>query len=228
MCGRFSQGEPSHRISDYFGAYPDDDLPDGLFNVPPTETIRVVLARDGERRLAAAQWGFRPFWAGEGPTRQRSSWINARAETAWESPAFGRSLRARRCIIPADAFYEWDRRASPRQPYAIGPAVDGEMLALAGIWSPVHDELPTAAIMTTAPNELLSSVHDRMPVILDRDALEVWLDPEADSGHLRSLLQPAPTASLRMWPVGTAVNRVAADGPELLWPIELPPTLGLA
>jgi putative SOS response-associated peptidase YedK len=228
VCGRFSQGEPSHRISDYFGAYPDDDLPDGLFNVPPTETIRVVVAREGERRLVAARWGFRPSWAGEAAERPGLSWINARSETAWDSPVFGRSLRGRRCVVPADAFYEWDRRASPRQPYAIGPADAGEMLALAGIWSPVHAHLPTAAIMTTSPNDLVASVHDRMPVILDRGALEVWLDPDADPAHLRSLLEPTPAAGLRMWPVSTAVNRVAADGPDLLRPIQLAPTLGLA
>ncbi|MGI8998399.1 MAG: SOS response-associated peptidase [Candidatus Limnocylindria bacterium] len=227
MCGRFSQGAPSQRISDYFGAYPDEDLPAGRYNVPPTETIRVVLQRDGERRLAAARWGFRPFWTDHERTGSQS-WINARAETAWDSPAFGRSLRKRRCIVPADAFYEWDRAASPRQPYAIGPAGEGEMLALAGIWSPIRAEAPTAAIMTTAPNELLASVHNRMPVILEREALEIWLDPDADLGHVRSLLRPAPCDGLRMWPVSTAVNRVAVDGPELLAPIELAPTLGLA
>jgi putative SOS response-associated peptidase YedK len=227
MCGRFSQGEPSHLISDYFGAYPDEDLPGGLYNVPPTEAIRVILQRDDQRRLIAARWGFRPFWADE-DGKAAKSWINARAETAWESPAFGRALRTRRCVVPADAFYEWDRTASPRQPYAIGPADDGEMLALAGIWSPIHGERPTAAIMTTAPNELVASVHDRMPVVLDQDAVEVWLDPDADPGHLRSLLVAVPPASLRMWPVSTAVNRVASDGPELLRPIALAPTLGLA
>jgi len=227
MCGRFSQGEPSHRISDYFGAYPDEDLPGGLYNVPPTETIRMVVQRGDERRLIAARWGFRPFWADD-ERRAAQTWINARAETAWDSPAFGRSLRKRRCIIPADAFYEWDRTASPRQPYAIGPAGQGEMLALAGIWSSVQGESPTAAIMTTTPNDLLASVHDRMPVILDRDALVAWLDPEADLGLVQSLMLPSPAESLRMWPVSTAVNRVAVDGPELLEPIELAPTLGLA
>jgi putative SOS response-associated peptidase YedK len=228
MCGRFSQGEPSHRISDYFGAYPDEDLPEGLYNVPPTETIRVVVQREDERCLIAARWGFRPFWADDETKRAAQTWINARAETAWDSPAFGRSLRTRRCVVPADAFYEWDRSAKPRQPYAIGPAVEGEMLAMAGIWSPIHGERPTAAIMTTAPNELLASVHNRMPVILDRDALEAWLDPEADLDHVESLLRPAPVSDLRMWPVSTAVNKVGVDGPDLLRPIELAPTLGLA
>jgi len=230
MCGRFSQGEPSHRISDYFGAYPDEDLPDGLYNVPPTETIRVVLDHDNRRRLVGATWGFRPFWADADPDRHRlpRSWINARSESAWDSPVFGRSLRKRRCVIPADAFYEWDRTASPRQPYAIGPRGHGEILVLAGIWNGGRDEPRTVAILTTTPNELLASVHNRMPVILGRDVLDEWLDPAADRGLIRSLLVPAPDASLRMWPVSTEVNRLGTDGPDLLRPIELAPTLGLA
>ncbi|MDQ2674830.1 MAG: SOS response-associated peptidase [Chloroflexota bacterium] len=225
MCGRFSQGEPSHRISDYFGAYPHDDLPDGLFNVPPTERIRIVVEREGERRLTSARWGFQPFWADGDAGR---SWINARAETAWDSPAFGPALRATRCIIPADAFYEWDRSASPRQPYAIGPAADGELLPMAGIWSATRHDAPTVAIHTTSPNALVAPIHDRMPVILTMDLLEDWLDPGATPANLAPMLMAAPEDSLRMWPVSTAVNRVQVDGPELLRPIELAPTLGLA
>ena len=228
MCGRFSQGEPSHRISDYFGAYPDEDLPDGLYNVPPTEAIRVVVERADGRHLAAARWGFLPFWASGEQSKATRSWINARAETAWDSPAFGRALRTRRCVIPADAFYEWDRTAQPRQPYAIGPSTAGDMLALAGIWSPVHGERPTMAILTITPNDLVAPLHDRMPVILARDALSAWLDPAADLGLIAALLAPAPAESLRIWPVSTAVNKVDAEGRELLRPIELSPTLGLA
>lgn len=224
MCGRFSQGEPSHRISDYFGAYPDDDLPDGLFNVPPTEQIRIIVERDGERRLAAARWGFQPSWADGDAGR---SWINARAETAWDSPAFGPALRATRCVVPADAFYEWDRSASPRQPYAIGPAVDRDLLPMAAIWSATRHAAPTVAILTTAPNALVARLHNRMPVILPDDLLDEWLDPATAPADLAPMLTAAPDA-LRMWPVSTAVNRVQVDGPELLHPIELAPTLGLA
>jgi putative SOS response-associated peptidase YedK len=223
MCGRFSQGEPSHRISDYFGAYPDDDLPDGMYNVPPTEAIRIVVADDDRRRLVAARWGFRPFWAD--PSR---SWINARSETAWDSPAFGPALRTHRCVVPADAFYEWDRRTSPRQPYAIGPARAGEMLAMAGIWSAARDAAPTTAILTTAPNDLVAPIHDRMPVILPMSAVEAWLDPATDLGIVAALLSPAAPDALHRWPVGTAVNRVGTDGPELLRLVEAAPTLGLA
>lgn len=225
MCGRFSQGEPSHRISDYFGAYPDEDLPDGLYNVPPTERIRVVADRDGERRLVAATWGFRPFWADDDRGR---AWINARAETAWDSPAFGPALRTSRCVVPADAFYEWDRTASPRQPYAIGPVERREMLPLAGIYTATRHAPPTVAILTTSPNDLVARIHDRMPVILERDLLDSWLDPTTPPNDLAPLLLAAPADSLRMWPVSTAVNRVQADGPQLLRPIELAPTLGLA
>ena len=102
------------------------------------------------------------------------------------------------------------------------------MLALAGIWSPIHGEGPTTAILTTTPNELVAPIHNRMPVILERDALDEWLDPEADHGLIRSMLAPAHADSLRIWPVSTAVNKVDTDGPELLRPIELAPTLGLA
>jgi putative SOS response-associated peptidase YedK len=134
MCGRFSQGETSERIATYFGAYPDLDLPEPMFNVPPTEAVRIVLEQDGTRRLVAATWNFRPFWTDD--TRRRAQpWINARSETALDSPAFGPALRSARCIVPADAFYEWDRSVSPRQPYAIGPAREGTLLALAGIWA---------------------------------------------------------------------------------------------
>jgi putative SOS response-associated peptidase YedK len=228
MCGRFSQGEPSRHVSDYFGAYPDDDLPDGLYNVPPTETIRMVVDREGERRLAAARWGFQPFWTDKAAPGAPRPWINARAETAADSPAFGPALRATRCVIPADAFYEWDRTARPHQPYAIGPVAEGELLALAGIWSSSRDRGVTAAILTTRPNELVARIHNRMPVILPRDLLDDWLDPSATLDELEPMLAPAVEDSLRMWPVSTEVNRVAVDGPHLLRPIELSATLGLA
>lgn len=225
MCGRFSQGEPSHRISDYFGAHPDDDLPEGLFNVPPTERIRIVVQRDGERRLAAARWGFQPFWADdEAATRP---WINARAETAWDSSAFGLALRTTRCIVPADAFYEWDRSKSPRQPYAIGPSAAGAILPMAGIWTAARHTPPTVAILTTAPNAVVARIHNRMPVILPMDVLDEWLDPATPLGNLAPMLLAAPEDTLRMWPVTTAVNRVQVDGPDLLRPIEPAPTLGL-
>jgi len=210
-----------------FKAEADDDLPDGGYNVAPTDTIRIAVDQDARPHLAAARWGLLPFWAAG--TKQRApGWINARAETALDSPAFGPALRRRRCFIPVDAFYEWDRSVTPRQPFAIG-AADDALLALAGIWNPPSNSAwPSVAILTTSPNELLSSIHTRMPVILPRDALSDWLAADADIAELWPLLAPCDASSLRMWPVSSAVNRVGTDGPDLLRPVEIAPTLGLA
>jgi putative SOS response-associated peptidase YedK len=230
MCGRFSQAERIDRIAELFGAEPDPGLPDGSYNVAPTDPIRIVLVRDGARRVAAAGWGFRPFWRGrEGAAGREPGWINARAETAPDSSAFGPALRASRCVIPADAFYEWDRGPRPPQPYAIGPSAGG-LLALAGLWTSAdRGERSTAAILTTGPNQIMERLHHRMPVILAADDLDAWLAPETPLEHVVALMSPAPDAALRVWPVSTAVNRVGTDGPELLLPVEdTPVSLGLA
>jgi putative SOS response-associated peptidase YedK len=230
MCGRFSQSERVDRIAEIFGAEPDPGLPDGSYNVAPTDPIRIVIQTGERRRLVAAGWGLQPFWraaALSGP--RQPAWINARAETALESPAFGPALRRSRCIVPADAFYEWDRAHRPPQPYAVG-AVRPGMLALAGLWASAdHGALTTATILTTGPNRALERLHDRMPVILSAADLEAWLSPGADLEEILPMLGPAPDDALRIWPVSTAVNRVRNDGPELLLPIDgVPATFGLA
>jgi putative SOS response-associated peptidase YedK len=228
MCGRFSQSESSRRLAAIFDAELDGGLPVGKHNVAPTDEIRIVLNRGSERLLTAANWGFRPFW------RQRAGapqpgWINAKAETAADSPAFGRALRQQRCIIPADAFYEWDRSHRPPQPYAIGPA-DGDVLALAALWTQTRGgELTTAAILTTSPNREMRSLHHRMPVIVGTGDIDAWLAADAQLDDIMPVLVPAPDDSLRIWPVSTAVNSVRNDGPELLRPIDgVPSTLGFA
>jgi putative SOS response-associated peptidase YedK len=227
VCGRFSQAQSTWRLAAMFDAEADDGLPDGGYNIAPTDTIRIAVEPDGRPRLTAARWGLLPFWAG-GTKQRAAGWINARAETALDSSAFGPALRQRRCVIPVDAFYEWDRSITPRQPFAIGAAGDG-LLALAGIWSPPSDSaLPSAAILTTSPNEVLSPIHNRMPVVLSQDALSDWLSPDTDIAELCPLLAPCEASNLRMWPVSSAVNRVGNDGPDLLRPVELPATLGLA
>lgn len=229
MCGRFSQAESSRRLAAIFGAELDGDLPDGKYNVAPTDQIRIVVERHSDRLLTAADWGFRPFWRRRqgGPA---PGWINAKAETAAESPAFGRALREQRCIIPADAFYEWDRSHRPPQPYAIGPAQAGGVLALAGVWTQTkHGELTTAAILTTGPNQVIERLHHRMPVIVEHEDVQAWLAADASLGEILSLLIPTRDDALRVWPVSTAVNSVRNDGADLLTPIEgVASTLGLA
>jgi putative SOS response-associated peptidase YedK len=235
MCGRFSQSERPERLAELFGADPtSDDLPSGKFNTAPTDPIRIVVHRDGRRLLTAADWGFRPFWLDRSPNRPPngsprngtapSGWINARAETALDSTAFGPALRSRRCVIPADAFYEWRREVRPPQPFAIGPADGRPLFAFAGIWTDASAERPpTAAILTTEANAAMRPLHHRMPVLLDE--VDAWLDPDAPMELVASLLVPAPDAAVRMWAVSTAVNSVRNDGPELLRP--MPPATGL-
>ena len=227
MCGRFSQSERVDRIASLFDAEPDPGLPEGSYNVAPTDPIRIVAVTDESRRILAAGWGFAPFWRGR-DGRREPGWINARSETALRSPAFGPALRQSRCVIPADAFYEWDRGHRPPQPYAIGSAGDG-MLALAGLWTgPQRDDPPTAAILTTAPNRVMERLHHRMPVILGAEALDAWLAPDATLEEVIPLLVAAPDDALRIWPVSTAVNKVGTDGPDLITPIaEVPVGLGL-
>jgi putative SOS response-associated peptidase YedK len=225
MCGRFSQAESSRRLAKVFGAYADENLPEPRYNVAPSLGVRVVLEKDGERRLTGATWGFAPP---TDPAAARArSWINARAETALESPIFGPALRARRCLIPADAFYEWDGAGGVAQPYAIGPARADEPMALAGIWTPARAAPPTMAILTTGANGALRPLHHRMPVIVAPREWDRWLDATLDGGLLTDLLAPAPDESIRVWPVATAVNRADNEGPELLAPVEPQPTLGL-
>lgn len=226
MCGRFSQAESSRRLAKVFGAYADENLPEPRYNVAPSLEVRVVLETHVERRLAAATWGFAPPSDDSAP-RSRS-WINARSETALDSPIFGPALRARRCLIPADAFYEWDRAGGIAQPYAIGPAQADGPMALAGVWSPARIGPPTMAILTTSANAALRPLHHRMPVIVLSADWDRWLDGSLDGGPLTDLLVPAPDDAVRVWPVSTAVNRADNEGPELLTEIAPQPTLGLA
>lgn len=235
MCGRFSQSERIDRVAELFGAEPDPGLPDASWNVAPTDPIRIIVERDERRTLTTARWGFRPFWREDTRDGARNltrapaqGWINAKAETAIESPAFGRALRSDRCIIPADAFYEWDRGQSPSQPYAIGPAGETAVLGLAGIWTRANDGAPTAAILTIGPNEVMRRLHHRMPVIIGLEEADAWLAPDAAIGEIASLLRPAPDDTLRVWPVSRAVNSVRNNGPHLLRPADaVPETLGL-
>ncbi len=213
MCGRFSQGERSDRLAALFGADPDEHLPPGRFNTAPTDPIRIVVERE-RRTLTAAQWGFRPFWLEGARTAPRGGWINAKAETALESRAFGPALRTHRCVIPADAFYEWDRGPRPPQPYAIGPT-EGRPFAFAGIWTDGSQAQPaTAAILTIAANDAIAPLHHRMPVILDE--VDAWLAPDAPLDEIVAALRPSANEVVRIWPVSTAVNGVRNDGPQLL------------
>lgn len=225
MCGRFAQARSSEELASIFRARAAAQLPGETFNVAPTDVVSAVHERHGERIVDAFRWGLVPGWA-SGP-RDAARRINARAETIEASPTFRSAFRTRRCIVPADAFYEW-RRERPAAghgqgrawPFAIQRA-DGTPLALAGLWAAWRDpgnatRIHTMSIVTTVPNELVASVHDRMPVILDPDDWDAWLAEDSPATVLRPLLLPLPADRLRMRPVSPEVNSVRSEGPQLL------------
>jgi putative SOS response-associated peptidase YedK len=225
MCGRFTQQQDPAERAEAFEAEPDEsavDLAGGRFNVAPTEDVHVVVEREERRRLSAYRWGLVPAWAPD--PRVGSKHINARAETVLTSPAFRTAVRLRRCLVPASGFYEWRRNGDRRQPFFIRRR-DGEPLAFAGLWSlwrePESEEwLRSCAIVTTTPNELMAELHDRMPVVLARDAWATWLSTDhADLGELRGLLAPCPASDLEAHPVSARVNDVRNEGPELVAPV---------
>jgi putative SOS response-associated peptidase YedK len=228
VCGRFAQPRSPEDLARIFRATSVSDLPGERFNVAPTDPLAAVVEHHGERTIDTFRWGLVPFFA-DGP-KARSPLINARAETVETAPAFRLSFARRRCIVPADAFYEWRRHRDPTsgrvvrsEPFAIRRR-DGEPLAFAGLWAIWRDpataqRLYSAAIVTGAPNELVAGVHNRMPIILDPDDWDTWLDEGARPTELRPLLRPYPADRLQMYPVSPAVNNVRSQGAELLLPL---------
>ena len=223
MCGRFVQCATGAVLAARFQlAAPPALVP--RYNVAPSQPIGAVrIAGDGGREWVLLRWGLVPAWASE--PRTGYSTINARAETAAEKPAYRQAFRRRRCLIPADGFYEWRKVGKGKQPYRIAPA-DGRPVAFAGLWERWERDgqvLESATILVTSANALLAPIHDRMPAILDPADEARWLDPHVtDPAVLRPLLVPCPPERLRLWPVGAAVNRSGAEGPALMAPAALP------
>jgi putative SOS response-associated peptidase YedK len=228
MCGRFAQPRSADELARIFHARPAADVPGDRFNVAPTDEVAAVVEHHGERTVDAFRWGLVPFFADTAKGAARL--INARSETVETSPAFRTAYARRRCIIPADAFYEWRRERDPvsgrvirSHPFAVR-RTDGEPLALAGLWSIWRNpdtaaRLYTCSILTTDPNELVARIHNRMPVVLDPADWDSWLNEATPPAELRSLLRPAPAQSLDAYAVSPAVNNVRSEGAELLAPL---------
>jgi putative SOS response-associated peptidase YedK len=221
VCGRFTQQRPTSELAAIFDAEDRVDAPGGRFNVAPTDEAAVVVQRDDQRAITAYRWGLIPHWAESRKVGSRM--FNARAETLSRSPAFRDALARRRCVVPVDSFYEWQRAGTVRQPFRIVRA-DGRPLALAGLWAGWHDpETDTVvrsfSIITGEPASVVRDLHDRMPVILPDDDWRLWLDPATDRGELQGLLEPRDSLALVAYPVSRLVNNVRADGPELIEPL---------
>jgi putative SOS response-associated peptidase YedK len=225
MCGRFSQQRPASELAEIFSAEPLVDDPGPRFNVAPTDEALVVVQRDGRRGVTAYRWGLVPHWADSAKVGSRM--FNARAETIAAAPAFRDAFQRKRCLVPVECFYEWRREGTIRQPYTIGRA-DGRPLVLAGLWDGWRDPSTDAVrrtftIVTSAPNETMAMLHDRMPVILAEDDWEAWLDPRfGERGRLLAMLEPRDEPELAITAVSRLVNDVRNDGPELVAPLSAP------
>jgi putative SOS response-associated peptidase YedK len=226
MCGRFTQQRPSAELAALFAAEDLADSPGERYNLAPQQLGLVVVERDDLRRaIVPYRWGLIPSWAKDAKIGNRL--INARVETVASTPAFRASFQKRRCIVPADGFYEWERMTPEiRQPNLIR-RTDGEPMAFAGLWSiwrdpaePESELLRTFTIITTAANATLEPIHDRMPAILPASSWESWLGPTpAEPGELLALLRPAPDDLLERFPVSKRVNNARNEGPDLVIPL---------
>jgi putative SOS response-associated peptidase YedK len=225
MCGRYTltNADPA-RIRARFGLDESARLEeDPRYNIAPTDPVLAIRRTDAkEREAGRLRWGLVPGrWA---ERRSGPPLINARAETLPSQPAFAESFRARRCLIPADGFYEWRGEGSEKTPVWLSRP-DGELFAFAGVWAalPQRDgsgDLHSCAIVTCEPNALVRPIHDRMPVVLSKEHEGDWLDPGMREDELLSLLVPAPPDLLALREVGDFVNDVRDDGPHLVEPRE--------
>jgi len=239
MCGRYVSATPPDQLAQYFGAESmlasDGGSADeqtgrawtANYNVAPTHAVYTVYEQDGGRRLERFHWGLVPFWAKD--PKIGSKMINARAETIHEKQSFKQPFAKKRCIIPADGFYEWKKVEGHKrkQPMYL-TSIDGAPLAFAGVWDVWKDrnsldeageplELYSCTIITGEPNERVAEVHDRMPVMLPPDVWDTWLDRDNhDVDALRSFLVPAPAELIRLHPVSTDVNNVRNNRSSLI------------
>jgi putative SOS response-associated peptidase YedK len=252
MCGRYASSRKPEDLVEEFEIdkveVAETLVPD--YNVAPTKQVYAVLQRppraeadaaggdDGEapteRQLRSLKWGLVPFWAKDPSIGNRM--INARMETVHEKPAFRRAFAARRCLLPADGYYEWyatEQRTAKgkpvKQPFFIHPA-DGGVLAMAGLYEiwrdPTRDDDDpqrfswTCTVLTTTAEDAVGHIHDRMPLLVEPDRYDAWLDPRTtDVDTLKGLLVPAAPGRLEAYPVGTEVNNVRNNGPDLLAPL---------
>ena len=231
MCGRYASSRPPEDLAERFAAPLRDEPIPPRWNVAPTDPVYAVVnrrpegAEEPQRQLRVLRWGLVPSWSKD--AKGGAKMINARAETLLAKPAFRSAVARRRCLLPADGYYEWmTRPGQPKQPFFIRRA-DGEPVALAGIYEFWRDPeggpdapwLATCAVVTTAAGESLRLLHDRMPVVLDPAECEAWLDPRVAEEEAVELLGSAAHEALEAVPVSTAVNSVRNDGPELVEPI---------
>jgi putative SOS response-associated peptidase YedK len=227
MCGRYRLSRRKQLVEEYFDSVGEEDW-SPRYNIAPTQPVPVIRQNPKEprRELSLVRWGLVPFWAKD--LSGGAKMINARSETAATVPAFRDALKLRRCLIPADGFYEWQKTGKAKQPYCF-EVNDGELFAFAGLWDrwkdPSGQWVKSCSILTTTPNAVASAIHDRMPVILDRTNFDLWLDPGMTNVEAASdLLKPCDAQLMRCYPVSNRINHVANDDAACSTPVEFAET----
>jgi len=232
MCGRYAASRDAATLAEFFAAEelplataPSPRIPD--YNVTPTREVFIVLEHDGTRRVDVARWGLIPSWSKDASRASRM--INARSETVAHKPAYRSAFGKRRCLVPADGYYEWQVRArGPKQPFFIHDE-RSRPLAFAGLyedWNGPDGPVRSCTICTMDARGDLGRIHDRMPVLVPRSAWDVWLDPAASDpeGTLRGLVEDADASELVAYPVSTRVGKPANNDPQLLDPVPADPS----
>jgi putative SOS response-associated peptidase YedK len=229
MCGRYTLARSQQELSERFGIKQLFMDLEPRYNIAPTQSVPVVIAEDGERKMQMYQWGLIPSWVKDLQTAKPI--INARCESLAEKASFKHSFKRRRCIVPAEGFFEWKKQGKQKQPMFIR-AADQSLLGFAGLWDEWRTEegepVRTFCIITTDANEMMSSVHDRMPAILDREAEMKWLDESVKNPQdLMNLLHPCPEDQLKMHEVSQRVNSFKEDTADLIEPVQVEPQVQL-
>ena len=225
MCNRYRLTHSKQYLSDRFQATGDEIEDRPRYNIAPTQPVLIVRKEQGKkiRHFTTMRWGLIPSWAKDMSIGTKT--LNARSETVTTKPAFRDSILAKRCLIPADGFYEWRKMGSVKQPYCFEVG-EGEVFALAGLWdqwtSPDGEVIESCTILTTTPNSLVADLHDRMPVIVPSDKYELWLDPDVtDFKAIRDILKPYDATAMRLYPVNRKLNNSNNDDAESASPVTL-------
>ena len=216
MCGRYCMTSAPEAIRALF-RYPEQPNFPARYNIAPTQPVPIVRMADGERQFALVRWGLIPAWVKD--PAGFSLLINARGESVNDKPAFKNAMKRRRCLFPADGFYEWKPHGNAKRPY-FARSTAGGPIAFAGLWEtwigPNGEEMETAAIVTTAANAEMAAMHHRASVIVAPEQFEFWLDcRNVDKKTAAALIAPAPDGSMQVYEISPVVNRVANDGPVL-------------
>jgi putative SOS response-associated peptidase YedK len=214
MCGRFTLRTPLHLLMRQFNLSAQAEWQLSLrYNIAPTQDIAVIVKTDSGRELNQMRWGLIPSWSKD--PKSGPPLFNARSETAGEKPTFRSAMRHRRCLIPADGFYEWKKEGKQKLPIYIRRP-DEQPFAFAGLWEQWND-VESCTILTTAANGLMQPFHDRMPVILSPNDYNVWLDPKLDDPNkLNYLFEPFPDSELIAYPVNPVVNNARHDAADCI------------